>query len=420
MDVGLRNPKTVCDFRILHPVLAGVDHEFYSRLAQLICMTVGINDLVCDPGQAVLERRFQVPPGPHDPESMLGSYIQDETDEDQEEFFSIKLLKESMRNIGFVGIQNVIVRKHEASDKYIVLEGNRRVASIKAVLREHAEAPIGNNRRITDPELLASLEFIEVMVFETLGRDESVIQNEISTMLGLRHYGSQLMWEPLPRAKNIHDEYLRVSGDRNFRYSSDLANKVASTLAIERSEVQAFLKAYVTYSHLARIYRVKPRHFSLIMAGVQNRNLETYRFFRFDRDTFEPIGDTAERFDQVCEFEDRDRADFPKLVRDPQSFAKLGKLLRDSAIGTEEAVLRMAKGFFDEVVNKQMPLEAAYTQLLAFKKRHQWVQALEKLLDKQQQDPQLDPVHYMAEGQELQLREDLEKLVSRFLRLMRD
>ena len=370
--------------------------------------------------QQVLERRFQVPPVTNDPDATLGRYIQDETDEDQEEFFSIKELKDSMRNIGFVGIQNVIVRKHEASGKFIVLEGNRRVASLKAVLREHAQAPIGDSLRITDPEILSSLEPIEVMVFDTDGRDESVVQSEISKMLGLRHYGSQLMWEPLPRAKNIFDEYVRVSGVEGFRYSSEIANKVASTLAIEKSEVQAFLRAYVCYAHMAKIYRVKPRHFSLIMAGVQNGNLVAREYFRFDRDTFEPIGDTADLFNQICEFEDRDRNDFEKLLRDPQSFSKLGKLHRDSFVGNEEAVHRMAKGLFDEVVNKQIPLEDAYTQLLAFKKRHQWVQALEKLLDKQQQEPQLDPVNFMSEGQELQLRENLQKLVSRFLRLMRD
>jgi hypothetical protein len=368
--------------------------------------------------QQILERRFQVPPSTHDPESTLGRYIQDRNDEDQEEFFSIRELKDSIRNIGFVGIQNVIVRKHEASGKYVVLEGNRRIASVKAVLREHADAPIGDPRRITDAEILASLNSIEVMVFDTQGREESVIQDEISTMLGLRHYGSQLMWEPLPRAKNIYDEYMRVSSDTSFRYSSELANKVASTLAIDKAEVQAFLKAYIMYSHLARIYRVKPRHFSLVMAGVQNQNLTTQEFFRFDRDTFEPLGDTAERFDQVCEFEDRDQNDLPKVLRDPQSFSKLGKLLRDSAIGHEDAVLRMAKGLFDEVITKQVPLEDAYTQLLAFKKRHQWVHALEKLLEKQQEESQLNPANFMAEGQELLLRDNLQRLVSRFLRLM--
>lgn len=368
--------------------------------------------------QKDLEARFQVTPDNSNPEAALDRYIQDEGSEDEQEFFSIKELKDSMRNIGFVGIQNIIVREHEPSGKFVVLEGNRRVAAIKSVLREHDAAAIGHPHLITDKEILTSLKTIEVMVFETAGRDEATVQHEISTMLGLRHYGSQLMWEPLPRAKNIFDEYMRLSTKEIFEYVAEVANQVASTLAIEKSEVQAFLRAYICYCHLADMYPVKNRHFSLIMAGVQNRSLINGEFFGFHKSSFEPTGDTAEKFDQVCEFESRDNPEFEKILPKPQSFAKLGKLLRESSMANENAVRRFAKGLFDDVINKQTSLETAYSELLAFKKQHRWVQALEALLEKQAEGGDLDTRKFMPEGQELQLRDNLNHLLKRFLAIM--
>lgn len=368
--------------------------------------------------QNELESRFQVTPESSDPEASLDRYLQDDSSEDEQEFFSIKELKDSMRNIGFVGIQNIIVRRHDPSGKFIVLEGNRRVAAIKSVLREHDAATIGHSHRITDKEILSSLKKIEVMVFETAGRDEATVQREISTMLGLRHYGSQLMWEPLPRAKNIFDEYMRLSEQATFQYVAEVAKQVASTLAIERSEVQAFLRAYICYCHLAEMYPVKNRHFSLIMAGVQNRHLINGEFFSFDNATFMPTGDTAEKFDQICEFENRDTPEFEKILQKPQSFAKLGKLLRESSMANENAVRRFAKGLFDDVINKQTPLETAHSELLAFKKQHRWVQALQALLEKQTEDGELDARNFMPEGQELQLRDNLNRLLRRFQVIM--
>lgn len=368
--------------------------------------------------QKELESRFQVTPNTSEPETELDRYIQDESSEDEQEFFSIKELKDSMRNLGFVGIQNIIVREHEPSGKLIVLEGNRRVAAIKSVLREHHAATIGHRDRIADKEILSSLANIEVMVFETAGRDEATVQHEISTMLGLRHYGSQLMWEPLPRAKNIFDEYMRLSEKETFQYVPAVANQVASTLAIKATEVQAFLRAYICYSHLGDMYPVKNRHFSLIMAGVQNRSLINGEFFGFHKSSFEPTGDTAEKFDQVCEFENRDNPEFEKILPKPQSFAKLGKLLRESSMAKENAVRRFAKGHFDDVINKQTSLETAYSELLAFKKQHRWVQALQALLEKQAEGGELDIRKFTPEGQELQLRDNLNHLLRRFLVIM--
>lgn len=163
-------------------------------------------------------------------------------------------MKESIRNIEFVRIQNIIVRNIPNSNKYVVIEGNRRVASIKTVLREHEKALPGDaKRRIEDESILRSLNEIEVMVFVTGDLTEDEIRKNISTMLGLRHYGSMLNWELLPRAKNIYDEYMK-GVDGAFKYNPKRAKQVAEVIAKPLSEVRKLIRGYLCYRQLAELY----------------------------------------------------------------------------------------------------------------------------------------------------------------------
>jgi hypothetical protein len=78
----------------------------------------------------------------------------------------------------------------------------------------------------------------------------------------------------------------------------------------------------------------------------------------------------------------------------------------------------MANGFFSEVVAGETSLEDAYTQLLAFKKRQKWVPELRKLLEKQEQDEEIDGdlavAKYIGKGQQRKYLESLVPLVRRF------
>ena len=374
--------------------------------------------------QSRIEGLFGVPPERTDVQRETDKLVSADQNNDEEEseddFFSIKDIKDSIRRIGFVGIQNIIVREHPESSKYIVLEGNRRVASIRSVLREHENAIIGQTNYIEDESILNSLKTIQVMVFDTKGRSEDIIQNEISTMLGLRHYGSQLNWELLPRAKNIYDEYMRLLNGEKFKYTSHYGSKVAATLAIGATEVKKLLKGYLCYKQLASEFDVKPHHFSLILAGAETPGLQLkgHEYFEIDKSTFELDGDTPEKFDVVCQFSDRDTKGFEKIIKDPKQFKKLGQIMKDSVTATEDTVRGMATGFFEEVINGETPLEDVYTQLLAFKKRQMWVPELKKLLEKQEQDEgkcgDLAIEKYIGQGQQRKYLESLIQLINRF------
>src|SRR5262245_30062724 len=52
----------------------------------------------------------------------------------EDEFTDIMDLYDSMIRIGYVGIDRIVVRELTGQDKYLVIEGNRRVSTIKLIL----------------------------------------------------------------------------------------------------------------------------------------------------------------------------------------------------------------------------------------------------------------------------------------------
>ena len=82
---------------------------------------------------------------------------------------------------------------------------------------------------------------------------------------------------------------------------------------------------------------------------------------------------------------------------------------------------RQAKaGLLQEVLNREQSTDDAYTALVAYKKNVQWVQAIETLLEKQSEEPNLNSENFINAGQELHLKSVVKKLVRRVRVLMED
>ena len=333
------------------------------------------------------------------------------------EFTNISDLENSMRQIGFVEIQNIIVREL-AEKKFLVVEGNRRVATIKKLLKEHDEASPGTKtKRIEDPEKLASLMTIQVMVLDTHGLTHEEIHEKIKFTLGLRHIGGQLEWRALPKGHNIFLEYMKLLPDGSqFTWNSHNGAQIADILAVGRPQVRNSLRGFIAYTEMGAISsEVKPKHYSLIYACVTNRSFADFEFITMNSVTFSLEGDSANNILQICEFEDRDSRDGSEnILREPKAVNQLGLLLKDAKSNPRQGVRNMAMGLFSAVVEREMSLESARTKLKAFKRNDQWVQALEKLLEKQVSDPNLSSENFINQGKELKLKSDLMRLLAKF------
>ena len=344
------------------------------------------------------------------------------TSKNRSEFTDIADVMNSMKQIGFVGIHNVIVREIEDTGKYIVVEGNRRLASIKTLLREHEEALPGSPQRIDDEAKVESLKSIKVQVLQVAGKSEQEIKESIRTILGLGHIGGALEWGPLAKGNNIHKEYMKLlAEDAEFLWDPKRGAEIADILAIGRSKVKQSLVDYLCWLQIGEITSdVKAHHYSLISACVSNSNLKAHGYISINEKTFELEGDSATKIIQMCEFDMRENRPEGEenILRDPKAVGRFGLIFKDSKFNESQSVKDYAIGLFQEVLSRGRTLDEAHSALTAFKKQNKWVQSVEKLLEKQSTESRLEIDKFLNVGQGLQEKADLERLVKRFLILM--
>ena len=133
---------------------------------------------------------------------------------------NIKDLITSITTNGFLDIDQIQVKA--ADDKYLVLEGNRRITTLKYLYDEYNK---GN-----DVGKLKELNFIEINVVEIIGED--VAQHLIT--MGLHHISGKKRWSAVNEAKLIDDL------TKHFNY--DL-QKVIQSLGITKHKLNRSRRA---------------------------------------------------------------------------------------------------------------------------------------------------------------------------------
>lgn len=110
------------------------------------------------------------------------------------EKFDARDLMDSIQQVGFLNMDRIVVRKYK--DKYIVLEGNRRLTAIKTLLASVEKKEISLSQEILD-----TLEKIEVLVFDLKNGDYL----EATWFLqGIRHISGIKNWGPYQQAELVN------------------------------------------------------------------------------------------------------------------------------------------------------------------------------------------------------------------------
>jgi len=104
-------------------------------------------------------------------------------------------LRASIATVGFLPISFLIVRKHfkSGSNKYVVVEGNRRVATIKWIIRE---APPG----ITEDALSARRTELQKLSVLELDTDQERLDKDRLLLQGICHMSPTKAWPAYARA----------------------------------------------------------------------------------------------------------------------------------------------------------------------------------------------------------------------------
>ena len=308
-----------------------------------------------------------------------------------------------MDQIGFVPIDQIVVRKLQVESKqqqYVVIEGNRRVSAAKFLFERKPGAKPEtqeHNKWVAD-----TVRVLDVLLLNTEGLSEAEVHHQIGVILGLRHFGSVLGWGPLAKAVNIFNEYLATEpAQKAFILETKRLTSVENRLSVPRAHVRSALATYIAYGQLQEAFPQgppRPKHYSLIQACVTNRKLIASGFVKQDQNTYQLTAASVEAINGVCEFQTREDApnEPPNILAEDKSVTAFAGLYGDAASAPDDAVRSFAASLLDQVLHKDRTLADAVDNLKTFKSDRVWTEALKNLLDKAEEKLDLKEFHPMG------------------------
>jgi len=229
-----------------------------------------------------------------------------------------------IRATGFVDKGDaMIVKQIHKTEKYLVIEGNRRTTAIKHLL---------NEVDTLKPAVRDTLARFHVKEFIYKPNREFAEEVIIDILLGTIHVTGRLPWGALERAYYIHNSYLRemrkYTRNGAFEYFPNCSREVATFFNLSVKSVRKEIIVYRVYEQLREAsYDVKPNHFSLIDMAVKDRRLSE-EYFELNPVTFLFSNRGLARFDRLCVRE-------KKPINNPKDFRAFSKVFRR---GTEYEV----------------------------------------------------------------------------------
>jgi hypothetical protein len=306
----------------------------------------------------------------------------DDDGESKEGAIGIGDLIRSMQEIGFVRVDQVVVRQLASDpEKFLVIEGNRRVAAAKFVRNMQPRAELKSSHE----QIVNTLSEIDVLLLDTNGLSGDEVHHQIGVILGLRHFGQVLPWGMLARAVNIYHEYIRMPPEQaDFKLEAARVGRVATLLSEGRSSVLSALKTYIAYQQLKEVFpaHLLPQHYSLLQACVVNKKLAAHNYITADPSTFRQAEESLEHLNTICEFEHREAPNAENILPDPKAVSKFSQLLASAKGHADLAVQGRASSLLQQVFDKELSVDDASAQLGLFQTDRKWVQALNALLAK--------------------------------------
>ena len=157
-------------------------------------ITVSLNNILLDPNNprfAEVDSNF----GLISEKRFAEESIQRNALEKLKKYFDVDVLKNTMLSVGFLPIDRIVVKKWKLDDtKYVVIEGNRRIASLKSIIDMHDVGIIN-----LSPEDIENYTMLKVLLLDQ--GDEDITDILIP---GLRHVSGIKDWGPYQKARLIY------------------------------------------------------------------------------------------------------------------------------------------------------------------------------------------------------------------------
>lgn len=182
-----------------------------------------------------------------------------------EPYYASELVDSFLEN-GFIDYEPLVVRKH--GDKFVVVEGNRRLAAIKEIL--------GNPEKYKDGRI-DDLKNIPVLVFPDAPDEQS--RNEMRVYLGVRHLMGIRGWPSISKAKYLDKEAGRPDG----------LTKLMQETRLDKRDIRRFLVPYRLLKS-ARITMPPEDDFWMLGEALGRRGVQKFVQLAVDPKTYEVKG----------------------------------------------------------------------------------------------------------------------------------
>ena len=334
-------------------------------------------------------------------------------------FFSTEDLHRGMKYTGMVPGNVIAVRKLAGkNNKYVVVEGNRRISTAKHLLRQETYDPEFE----LHPNVRKSLQTIRVKLIEEGEHQQDRIEDILITRHGPQ---SQMPWGPYRDANYMLEKYLKLSktGDENlhpnekpmtietFRYENWRVAGTADRCTQTLKQVEDALKTIIAYSQI-EIERnsddIRPSDFSLLKALMTNRTLMG-GYFERNKDTYKLSDSSCSRLETICQFGERDSKD--KILKDDKSVSRLAKLYSYTN-SEEEALEKYAIRYLQQIEAGQLKLDKALALIRDREKSLLFIDHLEGHIAKRDRaaDGQLSYDQFTAEQADLLAYEEVKSM----------
>lgn len=239
-------------------------------------------------------------------------------------------LVEKIKRHGFLTIDRIVVRPiKESTDEYVVLEGNRRVTTLKKLYEDHS-----HGIKTLDQDLLTSITVFEVLVYS--GNDD-----EIEWILqGMRHINGIKEWGPLQQSRFLAE----MQKKKNLT-----PTQLDELTSLGRNTISNKIRSYNAWEYTRENYHgdIKEEHYSLFQEAVFARpNIREWLGWNDSSNSF----DNTDNFTLLCDWYLGDQNGNKKLqraleVRDLLSkiLIKENKSILDKFINLDEYTYQEAK-----------------------------------------------------------------------------
>ncbi|SUV06407.1 Uncharacterised protein [Priestia megaterium] len=195
----------------------------------LIPSVIHVDDLLLDPNNARFPLYDQI-----SSTNKIGKKSVQDTALERMSAYGLEELKDSISNVGFLPIDHIVVVKHKhGENRFVVIEGNRRAAAIKSLLKEVSEG------LELDEKILNSLTHLNVLVLDGLTYDDSSDYKLL--VQGIRHISGVSSWKPYPQARAL------IALVDNLNYKVTEASKI---LGLGRNKASWMIKAFYAFEDM--------------------------------------------------------------------------------------------------------------------------------------------------------------------------